>query len=49
MRRDTRTYLWDIQAAANAIEHARVLHIIETSLPGLRATVSALIDELGTT
>jgi uncharacterized protein with HEPN domain len=32
-----------------AIEHARVWRIIETSLPDLRATVSALIDELGST
>jgi uncharacterized protein with HEPN domain len=31
-----------------AIEHARVWRIIETSLPDLRATISALIDELGT-
>jgi uncharacterized protein with HEPN domain len=114
MRRDARTYLWDIQAAADAIdrfvagldlqvyaateivhtaverkfeiigealgqlakldpalasripnlreivafrnllihgygtiEHGRVWRTIEKSLPGLRASVSALLDELG--
>ncbi len=29
------------------VEHARVLRIVETSLPGLRASVSALLGELG--
>ena len=114
MPRDSRTYLWDVQAAADAIEmfvagldprlyaaaavvhsaverkfeiigealsqlarqdptlaaqipglgeiiafrnvlihgyavvdHARVWRIIESSLPGLRAAVAALLDELG--
>jgi len=30
-----------------AIEHERVWRIVQTSLPGLRAAVDALLDELG--
>ncbi len=32
-----------------AVEHARVWRIIESSLPGLRAAVAALLEELGAT
>jgi len=48
MRHDSRTYLWDVRQAAHAIGgHSRAWRIIQENLSPLRATVVALLDELG--
>jgi hypothetical protein len=47
MQRDPHAYLWDIRNAAEAIQGFLFGLDAQASLPGLKAAVSRLLDELG--